>query len=78
MLLAPASIALGQAALLGVVLALPLAALLPACGSLPALWCAWRESWWSLPARLHFTAAVAALLAFAALLHQWNLLGWRF
>jgi hypothetical protein len=78
MLLAPTSIALGQVALLGALLTLPVAALLLALGSLPTLWWAWREGWWGLPARVHYTTAVAALFAFAVLLHQWNLLGWRF
>jgi hypothetical protein len=78
MLLAPQSIALGSAALLGAVLFLPLLALLLALGSLPGVWSAWREKAWSLPARLHLTASVLGLALFALVLQQWNLLGWRF
>ncbi len=77
MLLAPQSIALGQTALLRGVLALPVLAVLLAAATLPAAWFAWRRGYWSLPARLHYSAVVLGLLAFALLLNQWNLLGWR-
>jgi CubicO group peptidase (beta-lactamase class C family) len=78
MLLAPQSIALGQVALLGGVLALPVLALLPALAAAICAWGAWKGGYWGLPARLHYTAAVLSLFAFAWLLNQWNLLGWRF
>lgn len=77
MLLAPQSIALGQTALLRGVLALPVLAVLLAAATLPAAWFAWRRGYWGLPARLHYSAVVLGLLAFALLLNQWNLLGWR-
>jgi hypothetical protein len=78
MLLAPDSIALGQVALLGGVLSLPVLAAVLALASLPFLWLAWKDGYWGLPARLHYTATVAGLLVFAWFLNQWNLLGWRF
>jgi CubicO group peptidase (beta-lactamase class C family) len=78
LLLAPESIALGELALLGGVLALPVFAALLAIGSLPFAWLAWRDHYWGLPARVHYTATVVGLLAFAWFLNQWNLLGWRF
>ncbi len=78
LLLAPESIALGQLVLLGGVLTLPVLAALLACASLPFAWLAWQDHYWGLPARLHYTATVVGLLAFAWFLNQWNLLGWRF
>lgn len=78
MLAAPQSIALGQFAVLGAVLVLPVLATMLALAAAPFVWLAWRRSYWGLPARLHYTVSVAALAAFAWVLNQWNLLGWRF
>ncbi len=78
LLLAPESIAFGELALLGGVLTLPVLAALLAFASLPFAWLAWQDRYWGLPARLHYTATVVGLLAFAWFLNQWNLLGWRF
>ncbi len=78
LLVAPESIALGRLAPLGGVLALGVLAALLACASLPCAWLAWQDHYWGLAARLHYTATVAGLLAFAWCLNQWNLLGWRF
>ncbi len=77
MLLAPQSIAFGQVALLRGVLILPLLAALAAVASLPMLWLAWREHFWGVASRLHYTVTVVGLLAFVWFLNQWNLLGWR-
>jgi hypothetical protein len=43
---------------------------------LPILaWLAWRRGYWTRPVRIHYTAGVAAALAYAGFLYYWNLLG---
>ena len=39
---------------------------------------AWRRRFWSLPARLHYTAMALATAAFSWFVATWNLLGFRF
>ncbi len=39
---------------------------------------AWKNGYWSIAGRLHFTSVVIALLAFIWWLNNWNLLGFRF
>jgi CubicO group peptidase (beta-lactamase class C family) len=39
---------------------------------------AWKNSYWSLPARIHYTLVTLALLAFIWWLNNWNLLGYKF
>ena len=39
---------------------------------------AWKNSYWSLLARIHYTLVALALLAFIWWLNNWNLLGYRF
>jgi len=38
---------------------------------------AWKDSYWDLPERIHYTLVVLALLAFVWWLDNWNLLGFR-
>jgi CubicO group peptidase (beta-lactamase class C family) len=38
---------------------------------------AWKNGYWSIAARAHFTLAAAAAVAFVWFLNFWNLLGWR-
>jgi hypothetical protein len=39
---------------------------------------AWKNSYWSIAARLHYTLVTIAALAFVWFLNLWNLLGWRY
>ena len=39
---------------------------------------AWKNSYWSLLARIHYTLVTLALLAFIWWLNNWNLLGYKF
>lgn len=39
---------------------------------------AWKQSYWSLTGRLHYTSMTLASLAFIWFLNNWNLLGFRF
>jgi CubicO group peptidase (beta-lactamase class C family) len=38
----------------------------------------WKNSYWGIAARVHYTLVTLAALAFVWLLNFWNLLGWRF
>jgi hypothetical protein len=37
---------------------------------------AWRNRWWSLPHRVHFSAVAFALTTFVAVANQYHLVGW--
>jgi CubicO group peptidase (beta-lactamase class C family) len=39
---------------------------------------AWKDRYWGIPTRLHYTAVTVAAVAFVWFLNQWNLLGWQF
>jgi len=39
---------------------------------------AWREGYWSVFGRVHFTLITLAAVAFVWFVNYWNLLGWRF
>jgi len=39
---------------------------------------AWKNSYWGIGSRLHYTLVTVAALAFVWFLNYWNLLGWRF
>ena len=60
------------------VLALPVlaAALTVAAGVYTVL--AWKDGFWGLAGRVHYTLVTIAAVAFVWFLNYWNLLGWRF
>jgi hypothetical protein len=39
---------------------------------------AWKDRYWRIAARVHYTVVVVAALAFMWFLNYWNLLGWRY
>jgi hypothetical protein len=39
---------------------------------------AWKNSYWGIAARVHYTLVTVAAVAFVWFLNYWNLLGWRF
>jgi hypothetical protein len=39
---------------------------------------AWKNSYWGIAARVHYTLVTLAAVAFVWFLNYWNLLGWRF
>jgi CubicO group peptidase (beta-lactamase class C family) len=39
---------------------------------------AWKNSYWGIVARVHYTLVTVAAVAFVWFLNYWNLLGWRF
>ncbi|HEX6711285.1 MAG TPA: serine hydrolase domain-containing protein, partial [Rubrobacter sp.] len=39
---------------------------------------AWKDSYWGIAARVHYTLVTIAAVAFVWFLNYWNLLGWRF
>ena len=60
------------------VLALPVlaAVLTVAAGVYTVL--AWKDDFWGLAGRVHYTLVTVAAVAFVWFLNYWNLLGWRF
>jgi hypothetical protein len=39
---------------------------------------AWKDDFWGLAGRVHYTLVTVAAVAFVWFLNYWNLLGWRF
>jgi hypothetical protein len=63
---------------LNVLLAIAIIATIIALGSAAFTALVWKNGYWSIAVRLHFSLVVIALLAFAWWLNNWNLLGFRF
>jgi hypothetical protein len=63
---------------LNVLLAISIIATIIALGSAAFIALAWKDGYWSIAGRLHYSLVVIALLAFAWWLNNWNLLGFRF
>jgi CubicO group peptidase (beta-lactamase class C family) len=61
-----------------VLLAIALIAAFLALGSAIFAALAWKDGYWSLPERTHYSLVVLALLVFVWWLNNWNLLGFRF
>jgi CubicO group peptidase (beta-lactamase class C family) len=61
-----------------IVLALPVLAAVLAVGALVYTALAWREGFWGIAGRVHYTLVTVAAVAFVWFLNYWNLLGWRF
>ncbi len=59
-------------------LAIALIAAVLAIGSAAFAVLAWKNGYWGLSGRIHYTLVVLALLAFVWWLNNWNLLGFRF
>ncbi len=59
-------------------LVIPLLTTSLAAGLIVCTLLAWRESYWSLAGRLHYTLVTLGALAFVWWLNYWNLLGFRF
>ncbi len=61
-----------------IVLGLGVLSALLTVGALVSTALAWRNSYWSVPARTYYSLATVAVVAFVWFLNYWNLLGWRF
>jgi hypothetical protein len=46
--------------------------------AIPAAAAAWKNHYWRIATRVHYTVVVVAALAFMWFLNYWNLLGWRY
>lgn len=68
----------GLSLLAKIVLGLGILSALLTIGALVYTVLAWKDSYWGFAARLHYTLATVAAVAFVWLLDYWNLLGWRF
>ncbi|KYH26982.1 hypothetical protein HAPAU_08700 [Halalkalicoccus paucihalophilus] len=73
----PSSILLEASPTLLGLLALPVLGAVATLGTLACCVLAWRDRYWGLLSRLHYTLVVLACLAFLAVLRYWNLLGFR-
>lgn len=61
-----------------VVLGLGVLAAVLTVGALVYSVVAWKNSYWGIAARVHYTLMTVAAVAFVWFLNYWNLLGWRF
>ena len=60
------------------VLAIAMVASILAFSSTALTVLAWRDGYWGIAGRVHYTLVVVALLSFVWWLNNWNLLGFRF
>ena len=60
------------------VLALPVLATALTVAALVYTVLAWKDRFWGLAGRVHYTLVTVAAVAFVWFLNYWNLLGWRF
>jgi CubicO group peptidase (beta-lactamase class C family) len=72
------SIMYGVPPLLRFVLVLPLLAVVLTIGAMGFTVLAWKNSYWGVAGRVHYTLVTLASLAFIWFLNYWNLLGFRF
>lgn len=75
---APMSIIYGIPSSLSALLAIAIVAAVLVLSSTALVVLAWKDSYWSIAGRVHYTLVVLALLAFIWWLNNWNLLGFRF
>jgi hypothetical protein len=61
-----------------IVLGLGVLAAVLTVGALVYTVLAWKNSYWGIAARVYYTLATVAAVAFVWFLNYWNLLGWRF
>jgi hypothetical protein len=71
------ALAMGDYARLRMLLTLPLVATILTGGTLVGAVLAWPRRFWSLPARLHYTAVALAMIGFTWFVATWNLLGFH-
>ncbi|MFZ5881095.1 MAG: serine hydrolase domain-containing protein [Chloroflexota bacterium] len=67
----------GEMGLFGLGLALPIAMSLLVLGAAALTIRAWRERWWTLGGRIHYSLVVLAAFAYLWFLNFWNILGWK-
>ena len=61
-----------------IVLGLGVLSALLTAGALVYMALAWKNSYWSIAARVYYTLVTVAAVAFVWFLNYWNLVGWRF
>jgi hypothetical protein len=59
-------------------LILPVAAAVLTIGAVGFTGLAWRNRYWNIWGRAHYTLVTLSALVFSGWLHYWNWLGWRF
>lgn len=68
----------GETLALNLALALPVLMLLPTVGAMLLAIPVWKNRWWSLGGRIHYSLAALAAVAYLWFLNFWNLLGWKY
>jgi hypothetical protein len=68
----------GTSMIYKIVLGLGVLAAVLTVGALVNSVLAWKNSYWGITARVHYTLVTVAAVAFVWFLNYWNLLGWRF
>src|SRR5918998_814454 len=68
----------GHSAIYKIVLGLGVLSAVLTVGALLYTVLAWKNSYWGIAARVHYTLVTVAAVAFVWFLNYWNLLGWRF
>jgi hypothetical protein len=69
---------LAPSLMLKIILGVGVVSAVLAAGALAYAVLAWKKRWWGRAARVYYTVAAVAALAFVWFLNYWNLLGWRF
>ena len=67
----------GYPLILRLAMLLPLILIFPAAGAVIYAALAWRQSFWSLAGRIHYTLVSLTAVVFIWQLDYWHLLGWR-
>jgi len=73
----PMEVIYGYPLILRLAMLLPLISIVPAAGALVYAALAWRQGFWSLAGRIHYTLVSLAAAALVWQLDYWHLLGWR-
>ncbi len=72
------AIAFGQMSTINILLVAWLAAAILTAGLIIFTAIAWRQRYWGLPSRIHYTLVTLSALSFVWFLNYWNLLGFRY
>jgi hypothetical protein len=67
----------GYPLILRLAMLLPLISIVPAAGALIYAALAWRQGFWGLAGRIHYTLVSLAAAVLVWQLDYWHLLGWR-
>ncbi len=73
-----AALMMGDASLLNILMVIPIVVTLLTIGAVILTVLAWKDSYWGLSGRIHYTLVTLAAVACVWFFNYWNMLGWRF